>query len=85
MRGGPVRGWARVLGRGLALATARDQLHSFVALKVTTSLRPSSLQVWGRVQPTGLSTASGPSRSLVTTSVVHEGVEFSKEKIQINC
>ena len=49
LRGGPVRGSARVLGRGLALATARDQLRSFVdvPLKVTTSLKPSSLPVQG--------------------------------------
>ena len=49
LRGGPVRGSACVLGRGLALATAQDQLRSFVdvPLKVTTSLKPSSLPVQG--------------------------------------
>ena len=55
----------------LALSTARDQLRSHVAvpLKVTTSLKLSSLRVRGRVLPTGLSTASGSPRSLVTNSV----------------
>ena len=52
LRGGPVQGSAHVLGCGLALPTDRDQLRSFVAvpLKMTTSLKLSSLRVWGPVQ-----------------------------------